>query len=86
MEVAISKMRLYNGPKTKAFFDLLYGKLIISGFKIVNGNQGRFISWPREKGKNEQWYNTVMCNDPFLAKEIENLAYTEYKKITEGGR
>ena len=81
MDIGIFRMRIFDGDKTMAFIDLAYGELIIKGFKIVNGNQGIFISFPREKGKDDRWWDTVICSNPLLSKKIEELALAEYKKL-----
>jgi len=82
-KAVIYKMRIWDKNKIKAFFDLAYGEFIIKGFKIVDGNRDIFISFPREKGKDGNWYDAVICNNVFFIKEIEEMALKEYKKLKE---
>jgi len=70
----------FTAGATVAFLSLQIDNFIIDGFKIVNSNNGRFLSYPREKGKDDKWYNIVRPIDIIVKQEIENYVLSEYKK------
>lgn len=83
MEIEISRMNvLKNSEKQKAFFDIIIdGKIEIKGFKIVDGNNGRFISMPREKSlKDGKWYNIVNIPNEELLLKIDIKAQNCYNE------
>jgi stage V sporulation protein G len=52
----------------RAYCDLAIGDLFtIRGLRVVEGKNGRFVSMPRQMGKNQKWYDMVE-----LAKELKN--------------
>ena len=80
-------IKIVNIRKTKfadsiclAFIDLQYGNLVIEGFRIINGRNGRFISFPRQQGKDGKWYDTVKPVDIHIKQTIENFVLGEYDK------
>lgn len=66
--------------KTLAFLDIQIDNLVIYGFKVVMGNNGKFLSYPREQGKDEKWYDIVRPVDIMTKQEIESYILKEYEK------
>ena len=75
----INKLENSNS-KTLAYFDIeTNDKIMIKGFRIVNGPNGLFISSPDEKGKDGKCYETVVLPKE-MKKELEKMAIEEYNK------
>ena len=82
--IKIIRMNIINGyPGIKAFCDIEYYDLEIKGLKVVEGNNGLFVSMPSEKGKNGKYYNIVWVKDINTKQEIENAILDIYRKKTE---
>jgi len=78
--VRMNKLDQNSGGKTAAFFDIQTGeKIIIKGFRIVNGSSGLFVSSPDEKGKDGKYYENVILPKE-MKTELEKLAIEEYNK------
>ncbi|AFH49310.1 Hypothetical protein IALB_1602 [Ignavibacterium album JCM 16511] len=76
----IIRMNKVSGGKTLAFFDMETDDgIIIKGFRIVDGNKGKFIASPDEKGKDGKYYETVILPKEMKGK-LEKLAIAEYEK------
>ena len=67
-----------NGP-TKAFCDLsVLGSFVIKGLRVVEGENGLFVSMPSEAGKDGKWYKTVIPLNKEVMDEIERLVLEAY--------
>lgn len=76
----ITRMNKLNGGKTLAFFDIETDDgILIKGFRIVDGNKGKFIATPDEKGKDGKYYETVTLPKE-MKEKLEQLALAEYQK------
>jgi stage V sporulation protein G len=62
----------------KAYCDLAIGDLlIIRGVRLVDGKNGRFVSMPRQMGKNKKWYDMVeLAKD--LKGEVDRVVLEAY--------
>ena len=81
--IKILDMRLMNlGNNLKAYVDIDYCGIEFS-VRVVEGKTGLFVSMPREKGKDEKWYDTVHPANIDVKMEIENLVLAKYKEIKE---
>ena len=71
LEFRIMKIhRLPEGKTIKAFVDLAVNNvLLIRGLRVVEGKNGLFVSMPREKSKNDVWYDRIRC----LSTDVEDL-------------
>lgn len=82
MEVIVSKMYKLEGEgKIKAFVDLTFGGVLqVKGFKIVDGVNGLFLSYPSTKSKkDEKYYNSVYVIDEVMREEMNALAISAYQ-------
>ena len=71
--------------KIKAFFDLITTDgFTIKGFKLIEGTNGMFVSFPSQKGKDDEYYDTVWAD-----KDVKNmvlvLAEKEYSLESVSG-
>ena len=69
--------------KTEAFFDLITeDEFTIKGFRLVRGANGLFVSFPSQKGKDEEYHDTVWA-DKEVKDQVIELAKREYESSTE---
>lgn len=58
----------------------LDGAVIINDCKIMNGKNGKFVSLPERKGKDEKYYNVVWVVDNRLREDITAKILEEFEK------
>ena len=63
-----------------AFVNIQTDTFVIKGLRIINGRNGLFVSYPREKGKDDKWYDILYPVDVMVKQEIENYVLGEYNK------
>ena len=64
--------------KVRAFFDVKTQEgLVVKGFRIVEGINGLFVSFPSQKGHDDEYYDTVYA-DRELRDELTQLALKEF--------
>jgi len=74
----IERMNKGQWGKVRAFFDLRTEEgMVVKGFRIVDGSNGPFVSMPSQKGKDDQYYDTVYA-EPQLKDEIMQVAMEAY--------
>ena len=79
----IGRMNKGSWGKTEAFFDLITeDEFTIKGFRLVRGANGLFVSFPSQKGKDEEYHDTVWAEKEVKDQVIE-LAKMEYESSTE---
>ncbi|MFA5038837.1 MAG: SpoVG family protein [Candidatus Omnitrophota bacterium] len=86
IEIKVNRMhKLGNAEKNmKAFADIeINGILLIKGLRILNGKNGLFISMPRLKGNNSQWYETVRALTKETKQKIVSAVLAAYEKVEE---
>ena len=65
--------------KIKAFFDLETEEgFTIKGFKIIEGINGFFVSFPSRKGKDNEYNDTVFASKE-LRQKLNHLALEHYE-------
>jgi stage V sporulation protein G len=72
--------RMNKGPwgKVQAFFDVMTEEgFTIKGFKIIEGINGLFVSMPSQKGKDDEYFDTVYLAQE-LRQELTQLALQKY--------
>ncbi len=66
--------------KLLAFFDVQSEEgIIIKGFKLVDGSNGKFISPPSEKGKDGKYYDSVILTKE-MKEELGRIAIDDYNR------
>ena len=76
-------MKKGSWSKIRAFFDIITEEgFTLKGFKLVEGINGLFVGFPSQKGKDEEYHDTVWA-DKELKAEINKLAVAEYGEGAE---
>ncbi len=80
LKFEVSRLHKLDGSgSTKAFCDLsILDSLVIKGLRVVEGENGLFVSMPQEAGKDGKWYNTVITLRRELMDEIEKVVLEAY--------
>ncbi len=74
----IERMNKGTWGKLRAFFDVQTDEgFTIKGFKIVEGINGLFVSPPSQKGKDDEYYDTIFIA-PELREELNHTAIQHY--------
>ena len=64
--------------KVRAFFDIMTDEgFTIKGFKLIEGINGLFVGVPSQKGKDDEYFDTVFIA-PELREELNHLAMQTY--------
>jgi DNA-binding cell septation regulator SpoVG len=81
----ISRMNPFEGSgKTVAFFDVETEEgLNIKGFTLVEGANGLFAGVPRDKGKDDKYYDRVYVPKE-LKEQLTEMAIAKYNEVSEG--
>ena len=81
LELAVKRVSRLNGNgATKAFCDVaIAGALLIKGLKVVDGKNGLFVSMPSERGKNGQWYDTVVPLSQDVKEQLGRVVLEAYE-------
>lgn len=80
MKVTDVRVTPYEQGNMKAFCNVTFDNaLVIKGFKIVEGNNGNFVSWPQEKGKDGKYFDRVFPTSKELRNEIQNDILKRYE-------
>jgi len=79
--IQVSRIHKVDGDsKLKAFVDISLGGVVISGLRIVDGNNGLFVGMPRHQGKDGKWYNTVYPASKEIQQQINDLVLAAYNE------
>ena len=74
----IERMNKGSWGKVRAFFDVMTEEgFTIKGFKIIEGINGLFVSLPSQKGKDDEYFDTVYV-DQELRQELSQIALQAY--------
>ena len=77
--IEVYRMNTMNlGGKTKAFVDLHFFGLLLKGFRVVEGEKGLFVSYPDEKGKDGQYYPTILPLNEEMKKQVSEVILKHY--------
>ena len=79
--IRMNPLKSDGSGKTAAFFDIQTDDgITIKGFRLVNGSNGLFLSFPDQKGKDGKYYETVILPKE-MKNELEKMAIEEFNKI-----
>ena len=78
----VEKMyRLPDAGSLKAFADVSVNDVLtIRGIRVLEGKKGMFVSMPQEQGKDNRWYDQVVCRS---AEVYESLSQTVLEHLLE---
>ena len=81
----ISRMNPFEGSgKTVAFFDVETQEGInVKGFTLVEGSNGLFVGVPRDKGKDDKYYDRVYVPKE-LKDQLTEIAIAKYNEVSKG--
>ena len=70
--------RFDNGSSLKAFADVIIGEVLVKGVRIIEGNNGLFVTMPKSQGKDGKWYPTVALVDKSMQDELQEVVLGAY--------
>jgi stage V sporulation protein G len=82
IEIKVNRMYRFNdeGKRIKAIADIeVAGLLLVKGIQVMNGKNGLFVSMPRQKGKDNKWYETVRTLTDQVKETISSAVLTVYE-------
>ncbi len=85
VKVEVSRLHRMDGNGcTKAYADVTFADaILIKGIRVVAGQKGLFVSMPRKKGKDDNWYETVRPIDNSLREKISGAVLVAYNDSEE---
>jgi stage V sporulation protein G len=87
MQITDVKVFPVNEDKLKAFVSIVLDDcFIISDIKIINGNNGLFVSMPSKKRKNGTFRDIAHPLNNETRRMIEEKIFTVYKDVLAGGQ
>jgi stage V sporulation protein G len=79
--IKIIDVRLLNlGNSLKAYVDIDYYGLLFS-VRVVDSKNGLFVGMPREKGKDEKYYDVVHPANIDVKQALEDIVLPKYLEI-----
>lgn len=81
MRILIKRFNKVDSEKIVAYIDLSLNDITIRGCKLVKNNNEFFVSFPREKGKDGNYYNIIYLDNLQDKDEIEQTVINYYNKI-----
>src|SRR5258708_31419731 len=86
MEVPGVRVFPVNEEKLKAFVSIIIDDcFVVSDIKIINGNNGLFISMPSKKRKNGTFRDIAHPLNNETRKKIEEKVLAKYKEVVARG-
>lgn len=78
----VEKMyRLPDAGGLKAFADVcINDALVIRGVRLLEGKKGFFVSMPQEQGKDNRWYDQVVCRSSDVYEALSKKVIEHYGK------
>ena len=78
----VEKMyRLPDVGNLKAFADVAVNDaLVIRGVRLLEGKKGFFVSMPQEQGKDNRWYDQVVCRSVAVYQDLSDKVMEHYRK------
>lgn len=85
IKVEVSRLHRMDGDgRTKAYADITFADaILVKGIRVVAGSKGLFVSMPREKSKDGNWYETVRPMDKALREKIAGAVLVAYNDSEE---
>ena len=78
----VEKMyRLPDAGSLKAFADVsINDVVVIKGVRLLAGKKGIFVSMPQEQGKDNKWYDQVVCKNASTYEDFSTVVVNHYQK------
>lgn len=55
--------------------------IVIKGFKVIEGRDKDFVSWPSQKGKDGKYYEQVFALNKDIRREVVDNILDEYEIV-----
>ncbi len=79
MKIEVVNMRKRDNGKVKAYADvMLADAYVVKGFRIVEGEEGLFVGFPQQAGKNGKWYNMFQTMDEAARQRLCDIVLASY--------
>ncbi|MFH1655551.1 MAG: SpoVG family protein [Candidatus Omnitrophota bacterium] len=73
--------RLETDGPIKAFVDIVVNEaILIKGLRVIEGKNGLFVSLPKDKGKDNRWYDIIRPITKETRNEISNVILSAYSE------
>ena len=81
VEVTVKRINKLDGTGTlKAFCDVTVAEsFVIKGLRVVEGKNGVFVSMPQERGKDGNWYDTVIPLTKEARQQVSETVLSAYQ-------
>lgn len=82
LEVKVNRIHRIEkeGKSLRAFADIeINDSILVKGLQVLNGKNGLFVSMPRQKGKDNKWYETVRTLTPEAKEQIVSTVLLAYR-------
>jgi len=81
MSFGVKRLVKFDGEGSlKAYCDLTVGDLlVIKGLRVVEGRQGLFVSMPRQQGKDQKWYDSVVALTKDVKRAVDQVVMAAYQ-------
>ena len=86
MEITEVKVFPVRDKKLRAFVSIVFdGSFMVNDIKVIQGNDGLFISMPSRRKKNGRFKDIAHPLNQEARQVIEERIIGEYQRVTEGG-
>ncbi len=75
----IERMTKGDWGKIRAFFDVKIQGMIVKGFKLIEGINGKFVGVPSIK-KEDDSYDNIVIIDKDVMEELQKVANKHYEE------
>ena len=81
-DLAVKRLIKFDGDGSlKAYCDLAIGSVfLIKGLRVVEGKHGLFVSMPRQQGKDNKWYDSVVALTKEAKTEVGKVVLEAYQQ------
>lgn len=77
--IEVSRLHKFDNGSLKAFADVIIGEVLVKGVRIIEGNNGLFVTMPKSQGKDGKWYPTVALVDKSMQSELQSIVLEAYQ-------
>ena len=82
LDIKVNRLNRMDDPEKslKAFVDIeVNDSLLVKGLRVMNGTTGLFVKMPRQRGKDDKWYETVRTLTPAVKDHITETVLEAYE-------
>jgi len=81
LDIKVNRLNRIDDPdkNLRAFVDIeVNDSLLVKGLRVINGTGGLFVKMPRQRGKDDKWYETVRTLTPAVKDKISETVLAAY--------